>query len=360
MNRKLKKLYKNNSVIIDLPDEEDAVYNLSFEIGAIVGGSFDWSPWLPIREEQKGTQFCTCFSRLNCAETKAKKENNEELNLSDLDLGVKSGTTNKGNNLNNPSEAFRKQGIVKETDRPWKPEWLDNPNKYWNEILKSPTTPNAKLYFGGNHSWVYGKQAMLNALKDSPLQIAVGVGNNWGAGIIKDPKTYFSYHAVMCYGIDENGNYLIEDSYPPHEKVLDKDYTILQCKSFTDLPKNWKEQRDKYLMSIQAVFGPTWTPAKIFFDKKLIQRGIYGACRIVGSSAIPPYRVFLIGPGGYPIYEQKQFKELFNTLYQDGIVGIITPEQGKLLGITAGVIEQSLPITLKNSFLISLWRKITW
>ena len=362
IDRKTKESIKRGGCIIDPPKLEDAVYNHVFEIGA-TEDTFSWSPFLPPEEKQFATQSCVSFSRLNCAETKNKKEGGDPLDLSDLDLTVISGTTMKGNNLNNPSEAFRKIGVVKESDRPWKQEWLNKPKKYRNDIVNSPVASDARRYKGGNHSWVYGKSAMrqaLNSDKGSPLQIAIGVGDNWGGGIIKDPKDYFSYHAVELYWIDGAGNYFIYDTYPPFNKTLDTDYNILRCKSFQDLPSNWKEVRDQYIESIRQVFGSTWKPADIFYRRHLIDKGIYGAVRVGGSSVIPPYRVFTIGPSGKPIESQDEFKQLFGTIFQNSIVGVVSPEQAQLLGITTEQFKNSVAIELKSSLWVALWRNLTY
>lgn len=201
---------------------------------------------------------------------------------------------------------------------------------------------------------------MRQALSQSPLQIAVGVGNNWGGGIIKDPKNYFSYHAVELYWIDGAGNYYIYDTYAPFTKILDKDYNILQCKSFADLPSDWKELRDQYIESIRSVFGPDWKPADVFYRRGLVDKGIYGAVRVGGSATIPPYRVFLLGPGGRPVASQEDFVQLFATKFQDGIVGFVSPEQARLLGITEGDYKNSVAIELKSSPWVSLFRKLTY
>ena len=349
----LREVKKQGGVILEAPKKEDAIFNVVF--GEVIAEPFNWTPYLPSPEVQKRTAFCVSFSRLNCAEAVAKK-NNQDLNLSDRHLGVGSKTTLNGNSLRNVSEYFRKSGIVKEEFCKFKDEWLENPSKYWKQINALSIPLDAQLFKGGNHSWVYGKAAMKQALAFSPLQLAVGVGNNWGHTFINDPKEYETYHAVMLYWIDGAGNYFIYDSAGDSTKTLDKNYNIMQCKSFADLPENWKEIKDPTLEAIRAVFGPTWISPAIFYRRKLVSRGIFGACRVGGSSTIPPYRVFLIGNGGFPINSPEQFQELFGTLIQTGIVGIINPEQARMLGITAEVMANTNPIILKNSWIAGIMR----
>ena len=83
------------------------------------------------------------------------------------------------------------------------------------------------------------------------------------------------------------------------------------------------------IASVQKVFGSEWQPSPIFQEKGLIDKGIVGAVRIKGKPT-----VFTIGPGGTAIRTPEQFKSLFGTLNQEGIVGEVSPEQAKALGIT--------------------------
>jgi len=83
------------------------------------------------------------------------------------------------------------------------------------------------------------------------------------------------------------------------------------------------------IADVQKVFGQEWQPSPIFQEKGLIDKGIVGAVRIKGKPT-----VFTIGPGGTAIRTPEQFKSLFGTLNQEGIVGEVTPEQAKALGIT--------------------------
>ena len=82
--------------------------------------------------------------------------------------------------------------------------------------------------------------------------------------------------------------------------------------------------------SIKNVFGQDWKPASAF--KNLINRGIYGAVRIPGTND-----VYTIGPGGGNYGKgaetAESYKKLFGTDSQQGIVGDISADQAKKLGI---------------------------
>ena len=243
-----------NSVIIQEPKEEDARYEEIFTIGAAKKKSFDWKPYRPKFEDQRATFDCTNFSRLNCAEYVAKKEGvkddkGQELNLSDLHLSVGSGTSQNGNNLNNPSEYFRKNGVVRQEFCDYDLDMLTNPKGTWYKRQQkvSQIPKSAKRYKGGNHSWVVTTKAVLmDALDYSPIQIAVGLDYRWNrGGIIPPCVNPTAYHAIVLESIDELGRYHIFDSSSHEEKTLDANYQIRQAKSFRDLPQTWKEEQKK-------------------------------------------------------------------------------------------------------------------
>jgi len=80
------------------------------------------------------------------------------------------------------------------------------------------------------------------------------------------------------------------------------------------------------LASIRQVFGDQWQPSPAF-NKDLQAKGIYGAVR-VGESP----NVFTLGPGG-TLETAETYKQKFGTDSQEGIVGVISPEQAAQLGI---------------------------
>ena len=224
------------------PLPEQAVYNRIFAGGIGAGESFNWKPFLPVRERQYRIPFCVSFSRTNCAEAKAKKEG-IDINLSDRELGVISGTGRQGNYMDTVSDFFRKKGITLEKDVPFTDAMLHlSTSTAWTDIFNLPDTTGKKRYKGGNFSWVYGLGAMIDALNHSPLQIAVGIGSNWESnGPIGPPAKIAAYHAVTLYHIDSQGNKHIQDSIGKEWKILKPEYPLTGTLSFRDLPENWKD-----------------------------------------------------------------------------------------------------------------------
>lgn len=79
------------------------------------------------------------------------------------------------------------------------------------------------------------------------------------------------------------------------------------------------------LENIQTVFGKDWKPAPSI-TPELQAKGIYGAVKIGNQ-------VYTIGSGGHPVGNE-EFKQLFGTDDQSGIVGQIDLKQAVGLGIT--------------------------
>ncbi len=236
-------MYKPYGYIPESIKPGSAVYDLIFNVGAgEVRESFNWIKFLPARERQYWIPFCVSFSRLNCAEAVGKKQG-IDINFSDRELGVISGTTITGNSMEPVSEFFRKVGVRKEQDCPFTEEMVKyGGDVIWKKIFDLPNNTGQKVYKGGNHSWVYGRAAMVDALDHSPLQIAVGIDGNWEKeGMVQTPSKIEAYHAVTLYYIDALGYMYIQDSIGREFKKLNPDYPLTGVKSFRDLPENWKD-----------------------------------------------------------------------------------------------------------------------
>ena len=100
--------------------------------------------------------------------------------------------------------------------------------------------------------------------------------------------------------------------------------------------------------SLKAVFGEGWKPAPIFEQLGLTAKGVYGAVRIKGTND-----VYTIGKGGRK-ETAESYAQRFGTSSQSGIVGEITVDQARKLGIQVpsdkGKIDfgngEELPVTV--------------
>jgi hypothetical protein len=86
------------------------------------------------------------------------------------------------------------------------------------------------------------------------------------------------------------------------------------------------QQADPYA-SIRQVFGTAWQPSAIFTQKGLTSKGIYGAVRVARTP-----EVYTIGPGGTK-ETAETYLQKFGSAEQKGIVGEVSAEQAKKLGI---------------------------
>ena len=247
----LKQMIKHtNTYIPEKIKKENAVYDIIFGAGDLKRTeSFNWKEYLPEREIQWWIPFCVSFSRLECAEAVAFKIG-IDINFSDRRLGVESGTTKVGNSMDKVSDTFKNKGVDQEEFTPFTKEMFSEGWNAWDDIFNLPEA--GERYYGGNHSWIWTKSAMIDALDYSPLSIAVGENNeNWeNTTVVQNPTRVDFYHCVTLYYIDDEGRYYVRDSLGKEFKILNKDYSIKWCKSFRDLPKNWKKNMENEFVKI--------------------------------------------------------------------------------------------------------------
>ena len=222
---------------------EDAIYSSIFKEKL---PPFDWRPYLPAeKERQYNSQFCVNFSYTNCLETAHKKEYNNEINLSDRWSAVKSKTALNGNTLKNVWNAGNNFGNILEEQCKWLPEWLEEPERYWDEIQKLPESVDSlPALLAPNFSFVdTDLDSLKTALAHSPLNIGVMVGETWQEDIITPPQTRYGGHAVELAYIDDC--IYLYDSYPPFLRKMSLDYPILMAGSFRPLPEDWRKLNQK-------------------------------------------------------------------------------------------------------------------
>lgn len=147
-------------------------------------------------------------------------------------------------------------------------------------------------------------QAMKGRMKNRP---PAGVNQSFIKNIDYDPNDSESKRYVP------SGEQVTEVIKPSEAPQVDKTEAI----SAVGTPEG-----------IKGAFGAEWRPADIFRERGLTERGITGAVQLPGSPDI-----FTIGEKGKWIETPEEYEELFGTRETKGIVGQITPEQAKLLGV---------------------------
>jgi hypothetical protein len=110
------------------------------------------------------------------------------------------------------------------------------------------------------------------------------------------------------------------------EEKLHRRWVNFQWEKRVNFRWEFSSPPDPYA-GVRAVFGQQWMPAPIFVDRGLINQGVYGAVNINGG-----IDVYTIGPGGTKETPESYYLK-FGTYSQDGIVGTVTIEQARQLGI---------------------------
>jgi hypothetical protein len=212
-------------MIINQPSYQDWIFRgytpLSYGSQNELG---QWDYYLPVLEVQNNyfdRMSCVSYSILNCLEILWKFQFNTERNFSDRYIAQLSGTTDRGNSLENVFDTIREVGLVDESLYP-------DDAKTWDEYYK--TVPqeiiNIGLDFKGKYNlyreWVNPTRIpdIMKALESAPLQIIVKYDS--GEGILNPQGKH--NHAVVCYGYEQDKYWKIFDSYTQSTKKYTWNY----------------------------------------------------------------------------------------------------------------------------------------
>lgn len=172
-----------------------------------------WAPFAPAPEMQRNrfgdTYMCVSFSANNAAEFLLKRLYGDDTNLSDLFLGVGSGTVRgQGNSKRAVAEWRRLNGYVLEAEYPYTSEMTidDVFRPLAQSLLDEGKTNLAKLEFGWK--WVAqpaNQAALLQALGYSPLQVDVQASYQMDdQGLVRfDPSQDGYGHEVLVFDHDD-------------------------------------------------------------------------------------------------------------------------------------------------------------
>lgn len=219
-----------------------------------------WRKYAPPFRNQGSSMWCTAFAGTDIAYMfESLGADGKASLLSPLELFYRSGGQLNGNYLLSTAKAMR-ESIVLESDVPtpmpnsWgvaefnKFKAMAGATKYSLERGKRFATKSEAIV---SNNW----KAMKTALSQSPLYIAIGIGETYWDEIAKNPKRISAWHAVSITEMreDANGNPLwieIKDSLSPRQGFdgyhkLAPDYDISLVLSFIDLPNNWEEKQEE-------------------------------------------------------------------------------------------------------------------
>lgn len=197
--------------------------------GAIIEPSADWTPYLPTKEKQHNTPFdtqsCTSFATTSAIETLHKKLFGIEPNYSDRFLSKIAETTPQGNTPKKVAEAWRKNGIVPESEWPFS-EAIKSFADYFADIP-------ARLFQMANiwltqytlgYEYVNASPANIKeALKRGTVCASFYAWVKDDNGVYYKPQNAVDTHWAQIAGFYPNGNYKVYDSYEPFIKEVRKD-----------------------------------------------------------------------------------------------------------------------------------------
>lgn len=225
-------------------------YDLVF--GAVEGveSAPSWEDLMPPHRGQGASVWCTAYSAVSIGTAMNRKESGREVLFSPYELFYRTGGWVNGNTLVSAAAGMR-QGFVLEEDKPtpipafWSVAQND---LYRRAAVATPEMlEKGKPYAMKSFAVVPVTKAYLaQALKDSPVMLAIGIGAGYWNAIAPRQTSYIVYHCVTLTGFDEHGNYKIFDSgsnrpgYNGHH-TLAADYEILYALTFVDLPNDWYE-----------------------------------------------------------------------------------------------------------------------
>ncbi len=223
----------NHGLIIPEVLPEDFVQgtprSLETKFGAqAVNPEGNWEKALPDGERQNPgyeTSMCVPSATSTNIETIVKFMYGIVLNLSERMIAKLSAVDPlRGSDPKKVADTIYRQWSVLEKE--WPTSDAQTLEEFYAEIPEELKTlalaRRAEFEFG--YSWVpTDKEAIRAALKSSPVCMSVPAWYQ-ESGKYYRPQGVIDGHWTLCYGINENDEYLIFDSYPPYKKVMRADF----------------------------------------------------------------------------------------------------------------------------------------
>lgn len=237
-------------LILDSPVAISELPDFEVLMGGAGDDSGSWLDLVPQFRSQGPTRYCTAFAGAAIASMFSKKEHpqNAEVTFSPAELFFRSGGSVQGNSLLNTMLAM-KETVVLESDVP-----TEIPDGWgagvYNRLKKKSLASEAQKEAGKpfaikSVSNVTPTDKWLRAaLKQSPVMLAIPLGNGYSSKVAPNPTRISDYHAVDLVKIEDDGTKVIFDSLAFTAGFdgihrLAPDYDILYALSSIDLPTDW-------------------------------------------------------------------------------------------------------------------------
>lgn len=228
---------KNYGLILEPLKPEDFVFGSSQSLDTKFGAETppvptgNWYPYLfaGIYSHQAPgyeTNSCVTHGTLNCLELLRRQQFNYDQDFSDRFLAKGSDTDPaKGNTPNKVAEWLRKNWTAFESE--WSTQAAKSQAEFYAALPQNlKTLSSARLL-----EWDFGyevvstaKTVLKQALKYSPIGLAVPAWTKDENGLYYRPQGMKDNHYVTLLQIKDNGNYVILDSYEPYIKELRSDF----------------------------------------------------------------------------------------------------------------------------------------
>lgn len=254
-----KKDFDGPGLLLDSPEVLASLPRHELFFGAS-GGTPDWMSLCPPFRYQGPTPWCTAYAGTSIASTLERHETGKTVLFSPMELFYRSNGGVAGNYLVRTAEAMKDCLVLEEDLKTQIPSsWGVD---VWKEYNSKATAPVSVKDTGKRYaiksfaSVIPNKSFLRDALVQSPLMLAVGVGKGYWSDPAPQPPSYSAFHAVELLSIDYDGSYVIFDSLTQKQDFdgvhrLASNYDILAALSFVDLPNDWflvqeKEIKKKY------------------------------------------------------------------------------------------------------------------
>jgi hypothetical protein len=235
-------------LIIDRKEPTDYVFGGGFIGTKEINPSGDWPEFLPREELQNlnglETMNCPVFTTLNCIEILINFHFHKEENYSERFTGIMSGTQKTGNSPQVVAQNIRKVGLIPEKELPFSND-IDEWDKYyspWPMLRKYITMGREWLeQYDFSHEYVFDiddekltpaqKHDLIKlALKRSPVGLSVFAWMADATG--KYIQLGNDNHFCTCYGLDENEDYKMFDTYDNTHKIYSKEANVKVAKLY--------------------------------------------------------------------------------------------------------------------------------
>jgi len=238
-------------------DPRNASYEVLFGAPApAIPPQFSLLKNMPPYEYQGVMPFCVSYAATKYREYLLRKLNIYR-DLCPDDLAARSGTSKRGNTINNVLNVGKDFGFTNTSDHPTADKkyvtWADFERLTTSAHLSTAAQERAAELKLQGYAYLIPSTVSIHgylAEKKEPLLITIGINGSTFNGrgsdkIIEQPTSYGAYHALLAVGYDTQRNTQVFDSLGEPTYYLATNYEILSATAITPLPDDWKKKQEQ-------------------------------------------------------------------------------------------------------------------